>query len=43
MNLDFIDNVTPAESGGLTVTMKNNLRIELSRRRAAEFKDISTL
>jgi len=43
VNLSFIGDVAPTESGGLTVTMKNDLRIELSRRRATEFKDISSL
>lgn len=43
VNLNFIGNVEATESGGLAITMKNNLRIELSRRRAAAFKDISSL
>jgi len=43
VNLNFIGDVGPTESGGLAITLQNDLRIELSRRRAAEFKDISSL
>lgn len=43
INLNFIGIVSPSDSGGLTIVMKNDLRVELSRRRAAEFKDISSL
>ena len=43
INLNFIGTVSPSDSGGLTIAMKNDLRVELSRRRAAEFKDISSL
>ena len=43
INLNFINSVSAADSGGLTIVMNNDLRIELSRRRAAEFRDISSL
>ena len=43
INLQFIDLVAPTDSGGLTIVLKNQLRIELSRRRATQFKELSTL
>jgi len=43
INLNFINTVSPSDSGGLIIAMKNDLRVELSRRRAAEFKAISSL
>lgn len=43
VNLNFVRKVTPTDLGGLTITMANELRIELSRRRAVEFKALSSL
>ena len=43
VNLQFIDSVAPTEAGGLAIVLKNQLRVELSRRRAAEFKELSSL
>lgn len=43
VNLQFIESVAPTDSGGLTLLMKNDLRIPLSRRRAMEFRELSTI
>jgi len=43
VNLNFIAEVASTESGGLTITLKNDLRVLLSRRCAAAFRDISSL
>ena len=43
VNLQFIESVAPTDSGGLTLLMKDDLRIPLSRRRAMEFRELSTI
>ena len=43
INLDFVKRVEPADTGGLSVVLKNNLIIDLSRRRAMEFRTMSSL
>ena len=43
INLDFVKRVEPADTGGLSVVLKNDLVIDLSRRRAMEFRAMSSL
>ena len=43
VNLEFVARVTATESGGLKLTLRNALVIDVSRRRAAEFKTLSAL
>ncbi|MCV2366609.1 LytR/AlgR family response regulator transcription factor [Roseateles oligotrophus] len=37
-NLQFVTGIAPSAAGGLTLTLKGELSIEMSRRRAVEFK-----
>nr|WP_295776087.1 LytTR family DNA-binding domain-containing protein [Rhodoferax sp.] len=43
VNLDHVANVTPSSTGALTLQMNDGLLIEMSRRRAAEFKQLMHL
>jgi two-component system, LytTR family, response regulator len=43
INLDFVKRVAPADTGGLSVVLENDLIIDLSRRRAMEFRAMSSL
>jgi two-component system, LytTR family, response regulator len=43
INLDFIKRVAPADAGGLSLVLQNDLIIDLSRRRAMEFRAMSSL
>ncbi|USX12949.1 LytTR family transcriptional regulator DNA-binding domain-containing protein [Oxalobacteraceae bacterium OTU3CAMAD1] len=43
VNLDDIEQVTPNDAGGLDLTLREGLRIEVSRRRAAQFKLLASL
>lgn len=43
VNLEFVARIASTEAGGLTMVLKNNVQIEVSRRRAAEFKALSLL
>jgi two-component system, LytTR family, response regulator len=43
INLDFIKRVAPADAGGLSLVLENDLIIDLSRRRAMEFRAMSSL
>ena len=43
VNLDHVTTVTPSSTGALTLQMKDGLLIEMSRRRAAEFKQLMHL
>lgn len=43
VNLELIKRVAAADSGGLRLVLKNDLIVELSRRRAMEFKAMSSL
>jgi two-component system LytT family response regulator len=43
VNLDHVAHVTPSSTGALTLQMNDGLLIEMSRRRAAEFKQLMHL
>ena len=43
INLDFVKRVAPADAGGLSLVLENDLIIDLSRRRAMEFRAMSSL
>lgn len=43
VNLDHVANVTPSSTGALTLQLNDGLLIEMSRRRAAEFKQLMHL
>jgi two-component system, LytTR family, response regulator len=43
INLDFIKRVAPVDAGGLSLVLENDLIIDLSRRRAMEFRAMSSL
>lgn len=43
VNLNFVARVSPAPAGGLQLVMANAVNIEMSRRRAVEFKSLSSL
>jgi two-component system LytT family response regulator len=43
VNLDYVEQVEPTDGGGLDMTLSGALRVEVSRRRAAQFKSLSTL
>lgn len=43
VNLDHVANVTPPSKGALTLQLNDGLRIEMSRRRAADFKQLMHL
>lgn len=43
VNLDHVANVTPSSTGALTLQLNDGLLIEMSRRRAADFKQLMHL
>lgn len=43
VNLDFIEQVEPNDSGGLDLTLRGQTAIEVSRRRASQFKALSAI
>jgi two-component system LytT family response regulator len=43
VNLDYVGEVTPNDTGGLDLTLPDALRVEVSRRRAAQFKLLASL
>ena len=43
VNLHFVASVTPAAAGGMTLTLQNELKVGMSRRRAVLFKQINRL
>ncbi len=43
VNLDFVEQVEPNEAGGLDLTLRDQLQVEVSRRRAAQFKLLTSL
>jgi two-component system LytT family response regulator len=43
VNLDYIEQVSPNDAGGLDLTLQGGPEIEISRRRAAQFKTLTTL
>lgn len=43
VNLDYVENVAPSATGGLTLTLQGDLKVPMSRRRAVEFKQLNGL
>jgi two-component system LytT family response regulator len=43
VNLDFVINIAPGPAGGMVLTLKDELKIPMSRRRAAQFKQMNGL
>lgn len=43
VNLDYVEKVTPNDTGGLDLTLPDALQVEVSRRRAAQFKLLASL
>jgi two-component system LytT family response regulator len=43
INLDYVEQVMPNDAGGLDLRLRDNLDIEVSRRRAAQFKSLTSL
>lgn len=43
VNLDFIEQVEANEAGGLDLTLRDQLQVEVSRRRAPQFKALTSL
>ncbi|TFW29472.1 LytR/AlgR family response regulator transcription factor [Duganella callida] len=43
VNLDYVEQVEPNDAGGLDLTLRDRLQVEVSRRRAAQFKAIASL
>ena len=43
VNLDFVERVHPNQAGGLDLTLRNGLQVEVSRRRAAQFRALTAL
>jgi two-component system LytT family response regulator len=43
VNLDFVANIAPGPAGAMVLTLKDGLRVPMSRRRAAEFRQRSGL
>ena len=43
VNLDFVRRVAPTDAGGLDLILQGDLTIEVSRRRAAQFKSLGSL
>lgn len=43
VNLDFVGQVRPNDAGGLDLTLRDGLQVEVSRRRAAQFKALTAL
>jgi two-component system, LytTR family, response regulator len=43
VNLNFVARVSPSPSGGLNLVLTNEVAIEISRRRATEFKALASL
>jgi two-component system LytT family response regulator len=41
--LDFDEQVTPNDAGGLDLTLRDRITVEVSRRRAAQFKMLTSL
>lgn len=43
VNMTFVENMVTSTSGGMTLTLKGDLKVSMSRRRAAEFKQANRL
>ena len=43
VNLDFVVDIAPAPAGGMVLTLKDELKVAMSRRRAAQFKQLNGL
>jgi two-component system LytT family response regulator len=43
VNLDYVENVEPNDAGGLELTLRDQLQVEVSRRRTADFKALTSL
>lgn len=43
VNLDFVIDIAPGPAGGMVMTLKDELKIPMSRRRAAQFKQLNGL
>ena len=43
VNLDFVRRVAPTDAGGLDLILQDDVAIEVSRRRAAQFKSLGSL
>lgn len=43
VNLDFVVDIAPSPAGGMVLTLKGELKIPMSRRRAAQFKQLNGL
>jgi two-component system LytT family response regulator len=43
VNMAFVENMVTNTSGGMTLTLKDDLKVSMSRRRAAEFKQANRL
>ncbi|PRC93835.1 LytR/AlgR family response regulator transcription factor [Solimicrobium silvestre] len=43
VNLQFVEHIGPSAASGLVFTLQNGLSVEMSRRRAAEFKELSRI
>ena len=43
VNLDYVEQVTPNDAGGLDLLLRDDLEVEVSRRRAAQFKSLASL
>lgn len=43
VNLDYVERVEPNEAGGLDLTLRDQLQVEVSRRRAPQFKALTSL
>lgn len=43
VNLDFVAGIAPSPAGGMMLTLKDDLKVPMSRRRAAQFKQVNGL
>jgi two-component system LytT family response regulator len=43
VNLDFVVDIAPNPAGGMTLNLKDDLKVSMSRRRASQFKQLNGL
>ncbi len=43
VNLDFVVNIATSPAGGMVLTLKDDLKVDMSRRRAAQFRQLNGL